>query len=177
MQVRPHRRQRRAGAASLAGGDRRSVPARSRWRGAAAPTSRWKFAATPARFTVNVWAHLQELGWLGPTPWLLSSAMRRVDRKASMVARRCEILDFWHAFEHARELPCAPWRRLQRLACDSFKSHRLFNPANRWRSWTSGCTRSAEGLHGGKVHQVIARLEGLRPAGMRWSARSAPADS
>jgi hypothetical protein len=21
------------------------------------------------------------------------------------------------------------------LACDSFKSHRLFNPANRWRSW------------------------------------------
>jgi hypothetical protein len=107
----------------------------------------------------HVWAQLQELGWLGThTGVVIVGDARRVDLETRRdVARRCEILDFWHTLEHAWELPCATWRRLQQAGL-----------------WVH---QIAEGLHAGKVHQVIARFQRLRQPGMRWSARSAPADS
>jgi hypothetical protein len=61
-----------------------------------------------------------------------------------MFARRCEILDFWHALEHAWELARLHYGEGSKQA-DLWVHH------------------IAEDLRAGKVHQVIARLERLRP--------------
>jgi len=57
---------------------------------------------------------------------------------------RCEILDFWHALEHA-------WEFAQ--ACYGEGSQQ----ANRW------VHQMAEDLRAGKVDEVIARLKRMRP--------------
>ena len=61
-----------------------------------------------------------------------------------MFVRRCEILDFWHALEHA-------WG-VARL---------LYGEESQWAGrWVH---RIAADLRAGKVHEVIARLQRMRP--------------
>ena len=64
--------------------------------------------------------------------------------RAAMFVRRCEILDFWHALEHAWT-----FARL-RFGEDSAQ-------ADRW------VHQIAEDLRAGKVQEVIAALKRLRP--------------
>jgi hypothetical protein len=65
-------------------------------------------------------------------------------KRATMFPRRCEILDFWHAVEHA-------WG-FARL-CYGEGSRQ----ADRW------VHRIAEELRAGEIQNVIARLERMRP--------------
>lgn len=72
-------------------------------------------------------------------------APRRVDlNRASMFVRRCEILDFRHALEHA-------WS-FARLHYGEGSQQ-----ADRW------VHQIAEDLRAGKVQEIIARLKRLRP--------------
>ena len=64
--------------------------------------------------------------------------------RASLFVRRCEILDFWHALEHA-------WEFAQ-LRCGEGSAQ-----ADRW------VHEIAEDLRAGKVQEVIARLKRVRP--------------
>lgn len=64
--------------------------------------------------------------------------------RATMFVNRCEILDFWHALEHAWEF--ARLRYGQGSA-----------QADRW------VHEIAEDLRAGKVEEVIKRLQRLRP--------------
>jgi hypothetical protein len=53
----------------------------------------------------RVYAQLQELGWLGPQTLvvLVGDGADWIWNRATLFVRRCEILDFWHAVEHAWE--------------------------------------------------------------------------
>src|SRR5213596_2654433 len=64
--------------------------------------------------------------------------------RATMFVRRCEILDFWHALEHAWGVARLLYGEESKLAC-------------RW------VHQIAEDLRAGKVEEVIARLERMRP--------------
>ena len=64
--------------------------------------------------------------------------------RATMFVRRCEILDFWHALEHA-------WSFARLLYGEDSQQ------ADRW------VHQIAEDLRAGKVQEVIARLQRLRP--------------
>jgi hypothetical protein len=94
----------------------------------------------------QIWAQLQELGWLGAqtTVVIVGDGAEWIWKRATMFRRRCEILDFWHALEHA-------W---------SF-AHLYYGAgaaqADRW------VRQIAEDLRAGKVKEVIARLKRLRP--------------
>ena len=94
----------------------------------------------------HLWAQLRELGWLGThtVVVIVGDGAEWIWKRASMFARRCEILDFWHALEHAWELARLHYGEGSK-------------PADLW------VHHIAEDLRAGKVHQVIARLERLRP--------------
>src|SRR5205814_2492172 len=64
--------------------------------------------------------------------------------RANMYVHRCEILDFWHALEHA-------W------AFARLRSGEGSAQADRW------VQQIAEDLRAGKVQEVIAALKRLRP--------------
>ena len=53
----------------------------------------------------RLWSELQELGWFGTNTVvvIIGDGAEWIWNRASMFARRCEILDFWHAVEHAWE--------------------------------------------------------------------------
>ena len=99
----------------------------------------------------HLYAQLRELGWLDtantmvvivggprgcPAEWIWN--------RASLFVRRCEILDFWHALEHA-------WgfARLH-YGEGSLQADRWVHPI-------------AEDLRAGKAPEVIARLKRMRP--------------
>lgn len=98
----------------------------------------------------RLYAQLRELGWLGsdtvvvivggprgyPAEWIWNRAKEFV--------RRCEILDFWHAVEHA-------W------AFAHLRYGQGSRQADRW------VHRIAQDLRAGKVLAVIARLQRLSP--------------
>ena len=67
------------------------------------------------------------------------------ERSASMFPKRCEILDFWHAVEHAWQFARLCYGEESKLAA-------------RW------VHRLAKDLRAGKVHKVIRRLKAMRPA-------------
>ena len=94
----------------------------------------------------HLWARLQELGWLGTDTIvvIIGDGAEWIWKRATMFQRRCEILDFWHAVEHAWE-----FARL----CYGEGSRQ----ADRW------VHQIAEDLRAGKIENVIARLERLRP--------------
>ena len=50
-----------------------------------------------------LWVKLQLLGWLGPNTVvvIVGDGAKWIWNRASLFANRCEILDFWHAAEHA----------------------------------------------------------------------------
>jgi len=97
------------------------------------------------RIFSRLWARLQELGWLGPQTVvvIVGDGAEWIWKRAEMFIRRCEILDFWHAVEHAWE-----FARLQYGDQSS--------QAARW------VHRLADDLRAGKVQRVIARLKTLR---------------
>ena len=94
----------------------------------------------------DLWARLRELGWLGrhTVVVVIGDGAEWIWKRATMFPRRCEILDFWHAVEHAWEFArlCYP---------DGSKQ------AQRW------VHRIAQDLRAGKVQSVISRLKRMRP--------------
>jgi hypothetical protein len=93
----------------------------------------------------RLWAKLQELGWLGEQTVvvIVGDGAEWIWNRATMFARRCEILDFWHAIEHA-------WEYARLRYGEESKA------ATRWIS------RMTKDLRAGKVDEVIARLRTLK---------------
>ena len=93
----------------------------------------------------RLYSQLRELGWLGSETIVVvvGDGAEWIWNRATMFVRRCEILDFWHALEHA-------WT-VARL-CYGEGSAR------------AGCWvhQIAEDLRAGKVQEVIARLKRMR---------------
>lgn len=94
----------------------------------------------------RLYARLREHGWLGDATMvvIVGDGAEWIWNRASMFVHRCEILDFWHALEKAWE-----FARL-RYGVGSAQ-------ADRW------VHDLAEKLRAGKVDQVIAELQRLRP--------------
>jgi hypothetical protein len=93
-----------------------------------------------------LYAQLQELGWLGAhtVVVIVGDGAEWIWNRATWFLRRCEILDFWHALEHA-------WAFAQLRYGEGSAQ------ADRW------VHRIAEDLRAGRVQEVIARLKRLRP--------------
>jgi hypothetical protein len=94
----------------------------------------------------HLWAQLRELDWLGThtVVVIVGDGAEWTWKRASMFSRHCEILDFWHDLEHGGELARLHYGEGSKQA-DLWVHH------------------IAEDLRAGKVHQVIARFERLRP--------------
>ena len=94
----------------------------------------------------RLYAQLRELGWVGAhtVVVIVGDGAEWIWNRAAMFVRRCEILDFWHALEHAWEF--AQLRYGEGSA-----------QADRW------VHALAEDLRAGKVKQVLTRLKRLRP--------------
>jgi hypothetical protein len=94
----------------------------------------------------HMYAYLRELGWIGPETVvvIVGDGAEWIWNRASMFVRRCEILDFWHALEHAWE-----FARLRYGAGSA--------QADRW------VHDLAAKLRAGKVDEVIEGLKRLRP--------------
>ncbi len=94
----------------------------------------------------RLWARLQELGWLGAETVvvIIGDGAEWIWNRATMFSRRCEILDFWHAIEHAWKFARLQYGEGSRVA-------------DRW------VHRIARDLRAGRVQQVIAGLKKLRP--------------
>jgi hypothetical protein len=94
----------------------------------------------------RLYGQLRELGWMGAntTVVIVGDGAEWIWNRATWFVRRCEILDFWHALEHAWT-----FARL-RYGDGSAQADRFVH-------------QIAEDLRAGKVLQVIARLERLRP--------------
>lgn len=94
----------------------------------------------------RLYAQLRELGWVGAhtVVVVVGDGAEWIWNRATMFVRRCEILDFWHALEHAWEFA--------RLRYGEGSAQ-----ADRW------VHEIAEDLRAGKVQDVIARLRRVRP--------------
>lgn len=95
----------------------------------------------------RLYAQLRELGWLNTahtTVVIVGDGAEWIWNRAKMFVRRCEILDFWHALEHA-------W---------SFARLNYGEGAQQADRWVH---QIAEDLRAGKVQAVIARLKRMRP--------------
>jgi hypothetical protein len=94
----------------------------------------------------HLYAQLRELGWVGShtVVVILGDGAEWIWNRASMFVRRCEILDFWHALEHAWE----------------FARLRYGEGSTQADVWVH---QIAEDLRAGKVQGVIRRLTRLRP--------------
>ncbi len=99
----------------------------------------------------HLYAQLRELGWVGPhtVVVILGDGAEWIWNRASMFVRRCEILDFWHALEHA-------W---------GFARLRYGEGSVQADAWVH---QIAEDLRAGKVQDVIGRLKRLRPKTAEW---------
>lgn len=94
----------------------------------------------------RLYAQLRELGWVGTQTVvvIVGDGAEWIWNRATMFVRRCEILDFWHAIEHA-------WKFAQLRYGEGSAQ------ADRW------VHALADDLRAGKVQEVIARLKRLRP--------------
>jgi transposase-like protein len=95
----------------------------------------------------RLYAQMRELGWLDTRKTLVvivGDGAEWIWNRATWFVRRCEILDFWHALEHAWE----------------FARLRYGDGSVRAEQWVHTI---AEDLRAGKVEEVIARLKRLRP--------------
>ena len=94
----------------------------------------------------RLYAQLRELGWVGPhtVVVIVGDGAEWIWNRATRFVRRCEILDFWHALEHA-------WGVARLLYGEESQM------AGRW------VYQIAEDLRTGKVQEVIARLKRMRP--------------
>jgi hypothetical protein len=93
----------------------------------------------------RLWVKLHELQWLGPKTVVIivGDGAEWIWNRAEMFPLRCEILDFWHAVEHAWE-----FARLH------------FGEGSTATGWVA---RLAEDLRAGKVEGVIVRLRAIQP--------------
>ncbi|HEY6849659.1 MAG TPA: ISKra4 family transposase [Terracidiphilus sp.] len=94
----------------------------------------------------RLYGQLRELGWMGAhtTVVIVGDGAEWIWNRATWFIRRCEILDFWHALEHA-------WGYAHLRYGDGSAQ------ADRW------VHRIAEDLRAGQVEDVIARLKRLHP--------------
>ena len=94
----------------------------------------------------GLYAQLRELGWVGAHTMvvIVGDGAEWIWNRSKMFVRRCEILDFWHALEHA-------WG-FARLHYGEGSQQ-----ADRW------IQQIATDLRAGKVQEVIARLKRMRP--------------
>jgi len=94
----------------------------------------------------RLYSQLRELGWMGAntTVVIVGDGAEWIWNRATWFTRRCEILDYWHALEHA-------WT-FARLRYGDGSAQ-----ADRW------VHQIAEDLRAGKVQSVIARLKRLHP--------------
>jgi len=95
----------------------------------------------------RLWAQLRELGWLGAQTVVvvIGDGAEWIWNRASMFGEhRCEILDFWHALEHAWEFARLRWGEGSKRA-------------DRW------VDRIGKDLRAGKVNEIIARLQRMSP--------------
>jgi hypothetical protein len=94
----------------------------------------------------RLYAQLRELGWVGAhtVVVVVGDGAEWIWNRASMFVRRCEILDFWHALEHA-------W---------GFAHLRYGEGSAQADRWVH---EIAEDLRVGKVQEVILRLKRVRP--------------
>lgn len=93
-----------------------------------------------------LWAKIRELGWLAPHTVIVivGDGAEWIWNRVSMFPSRCEILDFWHAIEHAWDFARLQYGDGSKLA-------------HRW------VHRIAQDLRAGRVLKVIARLKTLQP--------------
>jgi hypothetical protein len=86
------------------------------------------------------------LGWVGPQTVvvIVGDGAEWIWNRARMFVRRCEILDFWHALEHA-------W---------GFARLNFGEGSRQADQWVHGI---AKDLRAGRVEEVIARLKRMRP--------------
>jgi hypothetical protein len=94
----------------------------------------------------QLWAQLQELGWLGAQTMVVvvADGAEWIWRRTWIFPRCCEILDFWHAVEKA-------W---------AFARVQYGEGSSRAEAWIH---RLAQDLKAGKVQAVIRRLQRLQP--------------
>jgi len=94
----------------------------------------------------RLYAQLRELGWVSPDTVvvIVGDGAEWIWNRATMFVRRCEILDFWHALEHA-------W---------AFARLNYGEGSQQAAGWVH---RMAEDRRAGKVEEVIARLKHMRP--------------
>jgi hypothetical protein len=94
----------------------------------------------------RLYAQLRELSWLAPDTMvvIVGDGAEWIWNRATWFVRRCEILDFWHAVEHA-------W---------AFAHLRYGEGSTQADLWVHAL---AEDLRAGKVQYVITRLKRLRP--------------
>jgi len=94
----------------------------------------------------RLYAQLRELGWVGQhtVVVIVGDGAEWIWNRAPMFMHRCEILDYWHALEHA-------WGVARLLYGEESTG------AGRW------VHRVAEDLRAGQVQEVIARLQRMRP--------------
>ena len=108
----------------------------------------------------RLYAHVRDFGWVGPETVvvILGDGAEWIWNRATMFVRRCEILDFWHALEHAWEFARLRYGEGSQQA-DQWPS-RLSGRYSTGGQWVHqiGCD-----LKNGKVEEVIARLKRLRP--------------
>jgi hypothetical protein len=94
----------------------------------------------------RLYGQLRELGWVGAQTVvvIVGDGAEWIWNRAPMFVQRCEILDFWHALEHA-------WAFARVRYGEGSKQ------ADRW------VRQIGNDLRAGKVLKVIARLERLSP--------------
>jgi hypothetical protein len=94
----------------------------------------------------RLYAQLRELGWLGADTRvvIVGDGAEWIWNRATWFIHRCEILDFWHALEHA-------W---------DFARLRYGEGSQQADQWVH---QIACDLKAGKIQQVITRLKRLRP--------------
>src|SRR6202167_1843663 len=94
----------------------------------------------------RVYGEVRELGWLGSNTMVVvvGDGAEWIWTRATWFIRRCEILDFWHAMEHAWE----------------FARLRFGEGSQQADQWVQ---QIGIDLKAGHVEQVIARLKRLRP--------------
>jgi hypothetical protein len=94
----------------------------------------------------RLYGQLRELGWLGSNTMvvIVGDGAEWIWNRARWFIRRCEILDFWHALEHAWE----------------FARLRFGEGSQQADQWVH---QIGIDLKAGNVEQVIARLKRLRP--------------
>jgi len=93
----------------------------------------------------RLWAKLHELQWLGPATVVIivGDGAEWIWNRAEMFPIRCEILDFWHAVEHAWE----------------FARIHFGDTSAKGAGWVADLARD---LRAGKVDDVIARLRAIQ---------------